>query len=443
MMDENRLDQLIEENITEARTLWLDTLPHKEEIPRHKFTTEFKLKIRQLAGMKYTFKQAVWLVLMGIYPCIHGALTVALALFFFNFPTRLFTMLFEEVAYGLLYASEVFMPLIYVFLLVNIWYTLGSTARSNDIKATHAVVSFASILPTLLSVLTIFGSAQLQEGLLLTLYKTTIEFTGIFLGRPILGKLFLLEGAVATPLLMAAVFWAGHRCLFAKGHARYLYLMAIPAGVYSAFWHYPILQTPEVVLLVSKWIWLVCAAVAVYKLSHHLLGGRMKQMPMLLVLAILVLSFGMTDLTVGMPAKVPMIHSTDNSLGDVFEDLDTAPVSVKIGEKWVELEPAKADALRTYLKNIDLEELGQIGGVRSDEWIGPVLVRIRIEDDEKPCKLVFCQEYEQPTQRTQKAYKMELVFDNGECYGYSTSDPLKLPLKLLDAIEKELEAAHR
>ncbi|MBQ1270229.1 MAG: hypothetical protein IIY11_01090, partial [Clostridia bacterium] len=62
----DNLDRLIDKNISEARSLWLDTLPHSDEIPKHDFPARFRLKIRRISGMKYTLLHLGKLALYGI-----------------------------------------------------------------------------------------------------------------------------------------------------------------------------------------------------------------------------------------------------------------------------------------------------------------------------------------------------------------------------------------
>ena len=128
MMDENKLDQLIEENITEARTLWLDTLPHKEDIPRHRFTTGFRLKIRKMAGMKYTLLYFLKLVGVGVISMFLGYMPM-----FFTimpmFPLLLISST-ETSMIKMAGLASVFAAVIAVYFLKHLWRWLGEWSRS-------------------------------------------------------------------------------------------------------------------------------------------------------------------------------------------------------------------------------------------------------------------------------------------------------------------------
>lgn len=429
-MDENKLDQLIEENIIEARTLWLGTLPHKEDIPRHRFTTRFWLKIRKVAGMKYTALYFLKLIGVGMVSIFLGYIPM-----FFTmmpmFPALLFSST-ETSMIKMAGVASVFVTVITVYFLKHLWLWLGEWTRSRELGSHHLTIAATMSVPALAALASMLnGYVSLPEWVgenaVYQLFEGGIGSLRVLAGYSIFKDLFLGNGALVWLVAYTAILYAGNRDIELKPVWRPLFAMGWMAGFYEAL---IVLQLPHLLVwfkagYVLAFIWLCHALGEVFKLQKNM---RIKAMALVLVLAALLMFIDLTDADEIERRAMPLFAKT---MGDVFEDMDTASVSMTLNGRKVSLDAAQTGQVKDLITSIDLQPLRETDSGYIGTWRGPIRITVEIANVENPCTITLAEIMPELHGAADRIYRLGLSFANGEAYAYSGDAHGQLPLEAL------------
>ncbi|MBQ2650389.1 MAG: hypothetical protein IJF79_01975 [Clostridia bacterium] len=433
MMDENKLDQLIEENITEARTLWLDTLPHKEDIPRHRFTTGFRLKIRKMAGMKYTLLYFLKLVGVGVISMFLGYMPM-----FFTimpmFPLLLISST-ETSMIKMAGLASVFAAVIAVYFLKHLWRWLGEWSRSREMGSHWMTVAVTMGLPALMATAHAIGQAirlpdWVGENTIYQMFEGGIGPVRMLAGYSIFKDIFFGDGALIWLLVYTAIFYAGNREIDLKPIWRPLFAMGWMAGVYEAL---IVLQMPHLLVwfklgYLLALVWMFWGLGAVLKLQKR---HRTILLAVGLTVAVLLMFADLSDVDEIEPRAMPLFART---MKDVFPDMEGASVAMRFNGGKVKLDAAQAEEVRDLLSGIDLRPLQETDSGLIGTWRGPIRITVEVADVENPCTVTLAEIAPELHGSADRIYRLGFAFDNGEAYAYTGDDAAQLPLEALAAL---------
>jgi len=429
-MDEKKLDLLIEQSIIEARTLWLDTLPHKGELSRHAFSPRFRMRIRRMAGMRYTLLYFLKLMGLGVIAILLGYLPIYLAIIpmapmlFVSF-TRHFVAILGAV-------SSVFVAPIAVYFLQHLWRWLGEWSRSREMGSHRVTVATAMSLPALTAVAyALAGHMQLPawvaESTLYQMFEGGIGPFRVLAGYSIFKDLFWSGGALLWLLVYTAVFYAGNRGISFRPLLRPLYLMALAAGLYEGA---VVLQLPHLLPWFKAGyllglIWMLCGLADLMELKKP---AQAIWRAAALVLAVALMFADLTDADEIAPRVMPLFAQ---GVEDIFPGYGTAPIEMRCGGRAVVLDEVQQAEVWRLLATIDLGALRETDSEEIGQWSSAMRITLVIRDPEKPCIITLAKVPPRIDGAGNRIYRLGLSFENGEEYVYTGDDPAQLPLDLL------------
>ena len=433
-MDENKLDKLIEQNITEARTLWLGTLPSKGELSRHSFTPRFRMKIRRMAGMKYTLFYFLKLVGVGLVSVFLGYLPMFLTvmpmapLLFLSFTERMATMLG---AIGSVFAAPVT-----AYFLRHFWWWLGEWSHSRELGSHRVTMAVSMAVPGLMAVAcSLQGYIPLPEWVMENaIYQMLEGGIGPFrvlAGQTIFKDLFRGSGALLWLAVYGGIFYAGNRGRKLTALWKPLYAMGFMAGFYEAAL---VLQQPQMLvwfkagyLLTALWlVWNIC--------GRTQRDRRMKVVVMALAaaVAVLLMVLDLTDADEVKPRAMPLFAHT---MEEIFPGYGRANIEMMRNGGDFPLDAAMQAEIWKQLGTIDLRDLRETDSETIADWqSGPLRIRLEIQDSENPCVVTLAEVRPRIDGAGDRIYRLGLTFPNGEEYIYTGDDPEQLPLDFFRAL---------
>lgn len=440
MMDDNKLDKLIEQNITEARSLWLATLPHKEELPKHRFTFEFCYRIRRMAGMGYTLSYFLKLVGVGLVSVFLGYIPM----FFAIIPMApMLFLAFNDTFISLLGALSgiIVVPLL-VYFIEHLWIWLGEWSRSREIGSHKKTVTVVMALPGLMSLTYALSNhfvlpSWVIGSALYEMFSGSIRIFAVLVGHSMYTELFFGGSSLLWMVLFSAVFYAGIRDLPLKPFFRPLYGMALFAGLYEGAL---VLRMPQLLiwfkvghLLTAIWtIYGLAVAIHMDKRKRHIL------LAVALAGAVLLAFTDLTDSDEIAPRDIPLFA---RSMEDIFPGYGDAAISMKWNGSAVALNKEQQTEVWAQLGMIDLWKMKEsssslLGGETIGSWSGPIHIKLEIDDPYKPCTLTIAQVQAGQNHAANRVYRLGLAFENGEEYIYIGDDPSELPLTFFIELPK-------
>ena len=433
MMEDNKLDKLIEQNITEARHLWLATLPHKEEIPRHRFTLDFKYRIRRIAGMQYTLLYFLKLLGMGMISIVLEYMPVFFTLIPL-FPAMLFSST-ESYMTKLAAISSIFVAPIVVYFLRHLWYRLGEWSRSREMGAGWMSVMTVMALPAGAVLVGIVGKwcslpDWVGRAIPVQFFAEGLGPFQLLAGHSIFEKLFLAEGALLWLMVYTGVFYAGNHDLDLSCLWRPLYVMGYMAGLYEALL---VLALPQGLF----WCKVGYLLAVVWEIS--VLGKAFwpKYCRMLLAVAIAIGIFltvaDMTDRDEITPRAMPLFA---NTIEDIFPGGEMVDMTLKYNGAAIPMDDRVQSEVWEKIRAIDFGKMRETDSETIGSWRGPVHIVVEIEHPEHPCTITLAQVPARIDGAVNRVYRLGLAFESGEEYVYTGDDPSQLPLTFFAELPK-------
>lgn len=334
----DNLDRLIDKNISEARSLWLDTLPHSDEIPKHDFPARFRLKIRRISGMKYTLLHLGKLALYGIVAVFMGLIATVISAIPIAAPL-LFTVDPKIIAIcnGII---SVIIAFLAAWVLQNIWYRLGESARARELPYPALDILAVLAIPIIFIIASFIGAsgdsiATSSQGVVFGVFGVSLLPFQILFGFGMLGRIFPFYGMILWLAVMGVVFYAGMKDISLKKTFKWLKLAAIPAGVYDGL---TIMGLSGHIFTVLKALYLIFAVPTVIVFLTEL-GINKKWIKLLSVslipLAAAAVFFDLTPNTTEKQETLITIFDQTETLADVFPDFETAEIVIRAADGMV------------------------------------------------------------------------------------------------------------
>ena len=433
MMDDNKLDKLIEQNITEARHLWLATLPHKEEIPRHCFTLDFKYRIRCIAGMQYTLLYIAKLMGIGLMSIVLGYLPM----FFTLIPMfpAMFISTTESYMTKLAAIASIFAAPIVVYFLRHLWYRLGEWSRLRELSAHWMTILTVMALPA--------GAAMacvLEQWIVFptwVCHVVPVQFFAegigpfqVLVGHSILEHLFFGNAALLWLAVYTGIFYAGNRSLDLTVIWRPLYAMGYMAGTYEALL---VLALPQGLfwckvgyLLAVVWEISVLGKVFWPKYRRMLLAAAMAA-------GILLTVTDLTDRDEISPRAMPLFA---NTIEDIFPEGETVDMTLKYNGAAIPMDDGVQSEVWEKIRAIDFGKMRETDSETIGSWHGPILIVLNVEDSQRSCTITLAQVPARIDGAFNRIYRLGLAFETGEEYAYTGDDPSQLPLAFFAELPK-------
>ncbi|MBQ5813256.1 MAG: hypothetical protein IIW34_03810 [Clostridia bacterium] len=389
----DNLDRLIDKNISEARSLWLDTLPHSDEIPKHDFPARFRLKIRRISGMKYTLLHLGKLALYGIVAVFMGLIATVISAIPIAAPL-LFTVDPKIIAIcnGII---SVIISFLAAWVLQNIWYRLGESARARELPYPALDILAVLAIPIIFIIASFIGAsgdtiATSSQGVVFGVFGVSLLPFQILFGFGMLGRIFPFYGMILWLAVMGVVFYAGMKDISLKKTFKWLKLAAIPAGVYDGL---TIMGIGYNMMPFLKAAYLLLIIITITYFFKELGMKTVLIKITAAILAVCAIAAMFFDLTPddGTEGKLLSPFSDPSHFDEIFPDFTTAPISIRCGSSesafggtYISLSPDDEAEIRELLNGVILKSI-----YTSPSYTGTKKVMLHIESEAASADIII------------------------------------------------------